>query len=442
MRDKSTKKIKIFQKEIKKKLTTEKLTSYSGLVTVFCYIKKTSIDVFLSKLNSDKIANALKFSTQQILLSVLLANLCGLCRKINIEKFTEDPLVSHLLGLSKRIDEDTIKQRLQQLGESGAHTLHELMLSISRNFIKKTGLKRITIDCDSTVKTVYGHQEGASKGYNPHKKGATSYHPLLCFLAESKQIINSWFRAGDAYTSNGIVEFMKQTIAMLPSSVKKIFFRADSGFFNGALFDFLENFGHEYLVKVKLKNLEDILVRQTWTSISKSEALCEFDYKADKWNKSRKLYAIRILKRYEKKMFFGEIHSIPVYDYFCYCTNLRNKDAKFLHKLYGARAESENWIEHTKNQLHAGSTITSDFYVNDIFWTLSILAYNVSVMLRWDTDYKAWKEEPATFLQWFIRVPGKLITAAREVTLKMSKTYIFITECLLFDQKFQLQLKE
>ena len=35
---------------------------------------------------------------------------------------------------------------------------------------------RVTLDLDSSVKTVYGNQEGANVGYNPHKKGKKSYH--------------------------------------------------------------------------------------------------------------------------------------------------------------------------------------------------------------------------------------------------------------------------
>ena len=27
------------------------------------------------------------------------------------------------------------------------------------------------LDIDSTIKTIYGHQEGAEVGYNPHKRG-------------------------------------------------------------------------------------------------------------------------------------------------------------------------------------------------------------------------------------------------------------------------------
>jgi hypothetical protein len=61
------------------------------------------------------------------------------------------------------------------------------------------------VDCDSTVKTVFGVQEGAEKGYNPHKRGAMSYQPLLAFCAQTKEILQGWFRCGIAYTSNGTV---------------------------------------------------------------------------------------------------------------------------------------------------------------------------------------------------------------------------------------------
>jgi hypothetical protein len=93
-----------------------------------------------------------------------------------------------------------------------------------------------------------------------------------------KLILNSWFRTGSAYTSNGICEFMKQTLASLPRRIRKIFFLADSGYFNGALFDLLENEGHDYLVKVKLKNLSRLMLEQKWSSINEKESVCEFEY--------------------------------------------------------------------------------------------------------------------------------------------------------------------
>jgi hypothetical protein len=295
-------------------------------------------------------------------MAIVLANMSGIHRLIKIENFTKDPLVRHLLSLPDRIEDSTFKDRLFKFGAKGAIILQEGLFALTGKWIGKCNLSRITIDCDSTVSTVYGQQEGAAKGYNPHKKGASGYHPLLCYCSEMKLLINSWFRTGSAYTSNGICEFMKQTLAILPKKVRQIFFRADSGFFNGALFDILEENGHQYLVKVKLKNLTGLLRNREWNRLNRKESVCEFEYRAKEWKVSRKLRAIRILTSAKTFVIKGEIYEIPEYEYFCYCSNLKGLQADRLHVLYGARAESENWIEQTKNQLHASQTVTDDFH--------------------------------------------------------------------------------
>src|ERR1051325_360184 len=40
------------------------------------------------------------------------------------------------------------------------------------------GLKEVTLDTDTTVQTVYGHQMGARKGYNPKHRGKKSYQRM------------------------------------------------------------------------------------------------------------------------------------------------------------------------------------------------------------------------------------------------------------------------
>jgi hypothetical protein len=39
------------------------------------------------------------------------------------------------------------------------------------------------------VKTVYGNQQRAKKGYNPKKPGRKSFHPLLCFIGETRDFL-------------------------------------------------------------------------------------------------------------------------------------------------------------------------------------------------------------------------------------------------------------
>jgi hypothetical protein len=82
-----------------------------------------------------------------------------------------------------------------------------------------------------------------------------------------------------------------------------VFFRADSGFFSGNLFDLLESYSWDYLVKVKLKNLEDMLK------------------------------AIRSVKEYVEVSYLGEKTMVPVYQYVCYISSY-DMDAVELHTTY------------------------------------------------------------------------------------------------------------
>ena len=44
------------------------------------------------------------------------------------------------------------------------------------------------LDMDSTVKTLYGHQEGAEVGYNPHKPGRPS-HAYHTYMLSSLRLV-------------------------------------------------------------------------------------------------------------------------------------------------------------------------------------------------------------------------------------------------------------
>jgi len=116
--------------------------------------------------------------------------------------------------------------------------------SVARNKVwTQKWFERVTLDMDSSVRGVYGKQEGAAKGFNSKKKGQRSYHPLLCFVAENRECLHNWFRTGSAYSANGSVDFMKDCFAKLPKRAWKVFVRADSAFFDGALLDLLESKG-------------------------------------------------------------------------------------------------------------------------------------------------------------------------------------------------------
>jgi hypothetical protein len=259
---------------------------------------------------------------------------------------------------------------------------------------------------------------------------------LLIFVSELKLLYHSWFRTGSAYTSNGITDFLKEVKTSLPITIKRVFFRADSGFFGGNLFDLLESYGWDYLIKVKLKNLKNVLENQTWTLAEHQNgvSICEFDYTTKSWNgKIRVFKAIRIVKEYVEVDFMGKKESIPIYQYACYVSSYKDKDAIELHQIYKQRSVSETWIEQVKSQLFAGKTLTNNFWANDILWQLSTFAYNISIMMR-NKHKKISRQEHKTFRDWFIIVPAKLVKGGRQIKLKIYKDYYCKGNWIEFDE--------
>ena len=410
---------------VKHSFSGNNITKYSGLNTVSKYMNRQKIVKSISAAFPTNWHNATKFGVNQILMSITLASICGISRIRKIAAFSGDGLVKALLKLDKGINENAISTTLKQLGQSGARKLQSLLLSKNARWLQESGLESITLDADSTVKSVCGNQEGAKKGFNTTKKGAKSYHPLLIFVSDMKLLYHTWFRTGSAYTSNGIVDFLKEVKASLPKNITKVFFRADSGFFSGQLFDLLELYYWDYLVKVKLKNLKKLLESQTWMEVEgkKDVAMCEFCYKANGWSKSRTLKAIRTVKEYVLVSYLGEEQMIPIYQYACYASNFE-LNAIGLHELYIQRSTSETWIELVKGDAMAGSTLTDDFWANDIMWQLSVFAYNISVMMRQKKN-KLKKQEHRTFIEWFITVPAKITSSGHQIEIKMYEHHFY-----------------
>ena len=399
-------------KVVKTSFTGHQITRYSGLNSVGEYLKREGIVRGLSELFSGlEKKNALKLTNLQILLSVILASLCGVNRVKHISNFTRDCFVKIQLKLNSFVKETTLSNRLKLFGERGSRILESYIVKRNVSFLVEQNITSITIDTDSTVSSVCGNQEGAEKGFNPTKKGAKSYHPLIAFVAETKTILHTWFRSGSSYTSNGIIEFVKQIKANLPSEIDQVFFRADSGFFNGKLFDTLVGFDWNFLVKVKLKGLVKLLEKQTWVIQNKKISVCTFEYKAKAWSKSYTFMGIRILKGYDRISFFGKVEYVAVYTYICLATNIDCTELE-AYELYKQRSTSETWIEQVKGQLRAAKTLTDSFWANDLLWQLSCFSYNISVMMRFGSKVP-WRQEHATFQKWFIEVPAMVIKSGR-----------------------------
>jgi hypothetical protein len=64
-------------------------------------------------------------------------------------------------------------------------------------------LNVVTLDTDTTVHTLFGHQMGGRRSYNPKNRGKKSYQPILTFLAETREYVAGELRNGDRPTRPG-----------------------------------------------------------------------------------------------------------------------------------------------------------------------------------------------------------------------------------------------
>jgi len=427
---KSLSRVRNRTRSVKITSTAHGLTSQAGLIPVVKYLDKIGFEKTVEKNVSHSRGDNADYHLSDVVLFTLVGMIGGATSMAKVTTVWADRILRKITGWIKVPVETTIVRIFKELNdeqisqfEALTHTLRgQHWRRLLRSGKSNVGLKPVQwVDVDSTVDTVCGRQEGSAKGFNPKKKGARSYHPQLAFLTETKEILQAWFRTGNVYTSNGVVEFTKQLLAHLPNRMR-IIFRGDSGYFDGNLLELLDTRGHGYLIKVKLKNLIALMIEQTWTAIKGQPdwEQCEFQYSCGSWSHSRSFVAVRMKKPKKVESSQSNLWGTAEYDYdyFCYVTTEALTPWQ-THKKYGERATCETWIEEAKSQMGLGKIRTNQFLANAALFHCAVLAYNT---VRWMAQLSGNKTlcqwEPETLRTYLIRVAGKLLTGNNQLRIK------------------------
>ena len=226
-------------KAIKVEFTEKNLTGNAGLVHFGRFIDKLKLHERLnSHLSITRASNA-DYQAADVVVMLVLGVLAGAKHMSHMAILGMDSAIRKISGWKIFPVASTFSRIFKLFTHQNCNELSEVEDLIRKLVWKKKWFGRITIDLDSSVRGVFGTQEGAEKGYNPNKKGQRSYHPLFAFIAETCECLHNWFRSGNTYSANGVVEFMKECYARLPKGVWKVSVRGDSAFFISALLDFL-----------------------------------------------------------------------------------------------------------------------------------------------------------------------------------------------------------
>ena len=410
------------------------LTSQSGVVPVIHFLQRLGFDeVCDQQIDFDRGANAL-YSFSDSVFITLTGIIAGASSLLKVVGVWSDQVLRQISGWISVPDDSTLGRIFRQGTLQHVVQLetvnHRLRNRVWERAMKSGALQvghfyKTWIDVDSTVKTVFGFQEGAAKGYNPFKRGALSYNPQVAFCSETKEILQAWLRTGSAYTSNGIVEFMRQLLVHMPQQMR-IVFRGDSGYFVGELLEWLDAKRHGYLIKVKLKGLAGLLDKQAWHAVPNTPGWqqCEFIHQCGTWSRGRRFVAVRRLKKEKNDSIQAQLLTEPVYDYFCYVTTERLTPWQ-AHKRYGERATCETWLDEAKNQMAMAHIKSGNFVASSLIFQCAVLAYNT---IRWmallsdDHQLKRW--EIQTVRTYLIRTAGKLLVGSKQLRLNLPERHL------------------
>jgi len=161
---------------------------------------------------------------------------CGANRFFHLDVSRFDRNIQKIFGWDRMPEHKAFQRYFEKFDMASNYNVFG---GLYRWFFDNLKFDNFTLDIDFSVITRYGEQQGAKKGYNKHKPGRKSQHPIIAFVSDVEMVANFWLRSGDAHTANNFKAFLEETLSFFGN--KKIgLLRLDSGFYDQSIFDYLE----------------------------------------------------------------------------------------------------------------------------------------------------------------------------------------------------------
>lgn len=122
------------------------------------------------------------------------------------------------------------------------------------------------MDGDTTVKPIYGKQEGAVPGYNPQKPGRPSHSYHSYQMANTRLVLDVEVQAGNKTASCFSAPGLWQLLDRIPRRDWPSFFRGDSSWGTEVFMSQAEARGLAYLCKLRLTKNARRLIEKAFLS--------------------------------------------------------------------------------------------------------------------------------------------------------------------------------
>jgi hypothetical protein len=303
---------------------------------------------------------------------------------------------------------------------------NRVFAAMNQWFFNQIKFNNYTLDVDSAVITRYGSQQGSLRGYNPTKRGRTSHHPLFAFISELRMVANCWLRSGNTASASNCLEFLKETFRVLKGKTIGLF-RADSGFASESIFEYLENANIPYVIAGRMhavlqQKIKDI---KNWIALGEGVWLAEVEYKAGKWNKTRRVVVtkqdiqMRPKATGKKLKLFDDDLYYQNHRFHCFITN-QMLPAEQIWQQYKGRADAENRIQELKYDFGLEGFSMKEFYATEAAMRFITVAYNLMSLYKHVTTQTTVQQRLHTIRINCFAVGGWIVKQGNKRILKLA----------------------
>ena len=419
--------------------TGQKLTSYSGLVIFQALFAKMALKDRLRRCVSSG-RKHLIYGPASSLMVVLLLLLLGFRRLRDLDYCREDPMLARILGLRRLPDVSTVSRHLarldqRELSELREHCIREIVLER----LETERFPRVTLDFDGLVQTTCGHAEGTAIGYNRRRKGARSYYPQFCTIAQTDQFFDMLHRPGNVHDANGADDFMGACFWHVEQRLPGVQLesRFDAAMFSEVVFLTMAEHAVQFTCSVPFARFPTLkrLIEgcQTWRVIDSTWSYFETTWKPKSWDESYRVILVRKRRAVRRQGPLQLDLFVPLdyeYEYTAIATN-KTTTARNVVEFHHGRGSQEKLFgeanQHAALNVVAGKRLST----NQAFTLMSMLAHNLSRELQMATQPPQRPTLPSRVAHWvflslgtirqrFLHRAGKLTRPQGELTLTMN----------------------
>ena len=366
-------------------------------------------------------------------------------------------MVKRLLGLNRIPDVATVSRALANVDGESIERIRQLCRAMVIERLRQITLYRLTLDFDGSVSSTQGRGvEGTAVGFNKKKKGARSYYPLFCTIAQTGQVFDVYHRPGNVHDSHEAKGFLLDCIRILRQELPwvKIEIRMDSAFFSDEIVTLLDGLDVEFTLSVPFERFVElkrmIEGRRRWRCFNETWSFFETHWKPKRWS-SR--YRFLFIRQTCKKIYKGPIQLdlfIPHeygYEFTVIVTNKQTTMKKVL-RFHHGRGYQEKIFGEMKSQGQMDYIAVRCLCGNQLYLMASVLAHNLTRELQMLTKPKSrgttekrsalWAfEELETIRHHLLQRAGRLTQPHGKLTLTMHPNAAVKEDLIQFLEAFK-----